>query len=193
LDLTTTELADEHCGGILSAGDGRLTSAGAIGIPQVVSLGALDMVRGPGDQAPGASADLHVQCNFGPRETVPQRYRDRRLHEHNSSVTVMRTSADECRAIGRMLAERVARAKGQTAVVIPRRGWSMLDAAPTGETIGPFWDPAADKALIEELRQGLQPAISRGSVEVIEEDANVNDERFVRVCVDRLLAMMDTA
>jgi uncharacterized protein (UPF0261 family) len=122
-----------------------------------------------------------AQCNFGPRDTVPERYRGRTLHEHNPSVTLMRTSAAECRAIGRVLADRVGRAQGRTALLIPRQGWSMLDRPG-----GPFWDPEADAALVGELKKGLQGS----QVEVLEVDANVNDEAFVRACVDKLLETM---
>jgi uncharacterized protein (UPF0261 family) len=104
---------------------------------------------------------------------------------HNPSVTLMRTTPEECSAIGRVLAERIASATGPTAVIIPGRGWSMLDAADM-----PYWDPEADAALVRALRQRLKEAESGGRVEVIEEDAHVNDEAFVRVCVDKLLELM---
>src|SRR5947209_11067858 len=82
LDITTTELADEQVGGILSAGPTRLTAAGEMGIPQVVSVGALDMV------------------NFGPRETVPDKFKGRKFHVHNTSVTLMRTTREENAPLG---------------------------------------------------------------------------------------------
>src|SRR6185503_7629349 len=123
LDATTTELADELVGGVLSAGPDRLTAAGELGIPQVVSLGALDMV------------------NFGPRETVPAQFRGRRLYEHNATVTLMRTSVDECRELGRVLASKLNAATGPLSVFISRGGVSMIDVPG-----GAFHDPAADAA-----------------------------------------------
>src|SRR6186713_2496629 len=121
LDITTTELADELVGGILTAGPDRLTAAAKAGVPQVVSLGALDMV------------------NFGPRDTVPARFRERRLYEHNASVTLLRTSAEECRELGRILARKLNAATGPTSVFIPRGGVSMIDVPGAA-----FHDPDAD-------------------------------------------------
>src|SRR5436305_12232586 len=97
LDVTTTELADDLVGGVLSAGPDRLTAAGALGLPQVVSLGALDMV------------------NFGPRETVPPQLEGRNLNVHNPTVTLMRTTPDECRELGRRIGRKLSAAKGPTA------------------------------------------------------------------------------
>jgi uncharacterized protein (UPF0261 family) len=110
LDLTTTELADDLVGGVLTAGPDRLTAAGAAGIPQVVSLGALDMV------------------NFGPRETVPDRFADRTFFIHNPTVTLMRTTQEENAELGRRLGAKLAAASGPTALVVPRDGVSALDA-----------------------------------------------------------------
>src|SRR6185503_6109270 len=94
LDVTTTEWADEVVGGVLSAGPDRLTAAGRKGIPQVVSVGALDMV------------------NFGAPETIPAQFRERRLYRHNPTVTLMRTTPEECRTIGARIAEQLNRATG---------------------------------------------------------------------------------
>ena len=104
LDMTTTELADELVGGVLSAGPDRLEAAGELGIPQVVSLGALDMV------------------NFGPPETVPERFRDRHLYVHNPTVTLMRTTPEECAELGRRIAPKLNAAQGPTALFVPLRG-----------------------------------------------------------------------
>src|SRR5207248_6727525 len=123
LDVTTTELADELVGGVLSAGPDRLEAAGAVGLPQVVSLGALDMV------------------NFGPRESVPPQFEDRNLYVHNPTVTLMRTTAEECRELGRRIGRKLSAARGPTALFVPLRGVSMIDVA--GQ---PFYDPAADGA-----------------------------------------------
>jgi uncharacterized protein (UPF0261 family) len=87
LDVTTTELADELVGGVLSAGPHRLEAAGNLGIPQVISVGALDMV------------------NFGPRDTVPEKFHARTLYEHNPTVTLMRTTAEENARLGEVIAQ----------------------------------------------------------------------------------------
>ena len=104
LDLTTTELADELVGGVLSAGPDRLEAAGELGLPQVVSLGALDMV------------------NFGPRETVPPQFDDRNLYVHNPTVTLMRTTPEECAELGRQIARKLSAATGPTALFVPLKG-----------------------------------------------------------------------
>src|SRR5581483_1945652 len=119
-DLTTTELADELVGGILSAGRDRLTAAGMHGTPQVISLGALDMV------------------NFGPPETVPEEFRSRRFYQHNPTVTLMRTTPEENDRLGKEIAQKASAAKGPTAVLVPLRGVSAIDAE--GK---PFWWPEA--------------------------------------------------
>ena len=108
LDLTTTELADELVGGVLSAGPDRLEAAGELGLPQVVSLGALDMV------------------NFGPRETVPPQFDGRNLYVHNPTVTLMRTTPEECAELGRRIARKLSAATGPTALFVPLKGVSMI-------------------------------------------------------------------
>ena len=163
LDLTTTELADELVGGVLSAGPDRLEAAGAAGLPQVVSLGALDMV------------------NFGPRETVPPRFEDRTLYVHNPTVTLMRTSPDECRELGRQVGRKLSAATGPTALFVPRRGVSMIAVA--GQ---PFHDPQADEALLAGLAETLV------DVERHDLDLDVNDEQFALAMADRLHEMITT-
>jgi uncharacterized protein (UPF0261 family) len=158
LDVTTTELADELVGGVLSAGPERLETAGALGLPQVVSLGALDMV------------------NFGPLDTVPPVFRDRNLYQHNAAVTLMRTTEVECAELGRMLARKLNVATGPLAVFIPTDGVSMIDAPGM-----PFHDPAADAALVRELKAGLRP-----EVEVVEMATHINDPAFARAMGERL-------
>jgi len=162
LDVTTTELADELVGGVLSAGPDRLTAAGAAGIPQVVSVGALDMV------------------NFGPRDTVPAPFRDRRLYEHNASVTLMRTSVAECRELGRILAAKLNAATGPTVLFLPRGGVSMIDVPGAA-----FHDPAADAALFDELLRDLEPRI-----EVVDVPVDINDPTFGPAMADRLDALI---
>ena len=110
LDLTTTELADDLVGGVLSAGPDRLTAAGAAGLPQVIAPGALDMV------------------NFGPRDTVPERFADRLLYVHNPTVTLMRTTAEEMAELGARVGRKAAAATGPAEVFWPDRGVSALDA-----------------------------------------------------------------
>ncbi|GAC1319726.1 MAG: Tm-1-like ATP-binding domain-containing protein [Chloroflexota bacterium] len=162
LDITTTELADELVGGVLSAGPDRLEIAGTMGIPQVVSLGALDMV------------------NFGPIETVPQQFKERTIYKHNATVTLMRTTPQEAEELGRIIARKLNAATGPVALFIPLRGVSML--ATEG---GAFYDPVADSALIDNLRQNL-----RHGIEVHEMDVDINDPRFATAMADRLDEMV---
>ena len=162
LDITTTELADELVGGILSAGRDRLTAAAIRGTPQVISLGALDMV------------------NFGPRETVPERFANRRFHEHNANVTLMRTTPEENDRLGKEIAEKASAARGRTTILVPLRGVSALDCAS-----GPFWWPEADAALFASLRNWIGP-----SVRLIEVDRHINDPEFAELASTTLLEMM---
>jgi uncharacterized protein (UPF0261 family) len=162
LDLTTTELADDLVGGVLSAGPDRLETAGELGLPQVVSVGALDMV------------------NFGPRESVPERFEGRNLYVHNPTITLMRTTPDECRELGRRIGRKLSGAKGQTALFVPLRGVSMISTE--GQ---PFHDAEADAALLEGMRETLGE-----NVEVHELDLDVNDEAFALQMADRLDEMM---
>ena len=164
LDVTTTEWADEIAGGVFSAGPTRLDAAGTAGVPQLVAPGCLDMV------------------NFGPRASVPPYYQDRLLYEWNPTVTLMRTTAEENTRMGHIFAEKLNAARGPTAVLIPLRGFSMLDSP--GER---FWDPPADAAFREALRAGL-----RSDIYLDELDANVNDLQFADRAVALLLEMLDT-
>jgi uncharacterized protein (UPF0261 family) len=165
LDVTTTEWADEIAGGILSAGPARLDAAGAAGIPQLIAPGCLDMV------------------NFGPRATMPPHYHDRLLYEWNPTVTLMRTTVEENARLGQIFAEKLNAARGPTKVLIPLRGFSMLDSP--GER---FWNPAADAMFRETLRANLGPAIA-----VEELDANINDPQFADRAVELLLGMLDVS
>ena len=158
LDVTTTELADELVGGVLSAGPDRLEAAGNHSLPQVISLGALDMV------------------NFGPMDTVPEKFKHRKLYKHNPTVTLMRTTPEECAELGRIIARKLNKAKGPVALFIPLRGVSMI--ATQG---GAFYDPAADRALIDNLNAELH-----SHVEVHELDMDINDPRFAWAMVSRL-------
>jgi uncharacterized protein (UPF0261 family) len=162
LDLTTTELADELVGGILTAGRDRLTAAGLNGTPQVISLGALDMV------------------NFGPPETVPEKFKGRRFYQHNPTVTLMRTTPEENDRLGKEIAEKASAAKGSTAVLIPLKGVSAIDKV--GQ---PFWWPEADQALFKSLRHWMSPR-----VEVQELDLHINDPAFAETAANTLLRLM---
>ncbi len=162
LDLTTTELADEVCGGVMSAGPDRGRAAPASGVPVVLVPGCVDM------------------ANFGAPQTVPARYAGRHLYNWNPNVTLLRTNAAENTRIGEMLAAAANAATGPVAVLLPLRGVSMLDS-PGGQ----FWDPAADRACYEAIRAHLKP-----SVPVEEVDANINDEAFAQRAADLLLAMI---
>jgi uncharacterized protein (UPF0261 family) len=162
LDLTTTELADELVGGILSAGPDRLTAAGLRGVPQVISLGALDMV------------------NFGPRDTVPAKFEGRRFYQHNPNVTLMRTTPEENDKLGKEIAQKASAARGPTAVLVPLRGVSAIDRE--GQ---PFWWPEADRALVQSLRNWISP-----DVKFVELDLHINDPEFARAAVEMLLGMM---
>jgi uncharacterized protein (UPF0261 family) len=159
LDATTTELADELVGGTLSAGPDRLTAAAMRGIPQVIGLGALDMV------------------NFGPPETVPERFRQRRFHQHNATVTLMRTTPAENDRLGKEIAHKASAAKGPTTVFVPLRGVSALDKE--GQ---PFWWPEADAALFQSLRDWMSP-----HVRLVELDLHVNDAAFAEAMAGGLV------
>jgi uncharacterized protein (UPF0261 family) len=161
LDITTTELADEHVGGFLSAGSDRLTAAGKAGIPQVVSTGALDMV------------------NFYAPESVPARFGGRTFYRHNPNVTLMRTTPEECAAIGAGIARKLSAAKGPVAVLLPGRGVSAIDRE--GQ---PFDDARARRALHDAIRAGLPEGT------VTELDLHINDEEFADAAARRLVEMM---
>ena len=159
LDMTTTELADELVGGVMSAGPHRLEAAGRKGIPQLVCPGAIDMV------------------NFGPVETVPRQFRGRNLYIHNPSVTLMRTTPDECAEIGRITATRLNRASGPVTVLIPLRGVSAIDK------IGaPFYSQEA----LDAYRHALKTSLSR-TIQLVELDAHINDEAFALAAADLLM------
>jgi len=162
LDLTTTELADELCGGFLSAGPLRLQAAGIRGIPQVVLPGALDMV------------------NFTTPDTVPSRYQNRLLHAHSPNTTLMRTTAEENAVLGRWVGGKLARAKRRAVLILPLGGFSVYDCAG-----GIFYAPESDQAFMEEAARSLG---DRG--EIIRIDANINDAVCAEIAAVRLLDML---
>lgn len=161
LDITTTELADELVGGTLTAGPTRLTAAGIRGVPQVISVGALDMV------------------NFGPRETVPAKFAARKFHVHNANVTLMRTTPDENRLLGLEIARKAAASTGPVALMLPLQGVSAIDR--TGQS---FDDPQARQALYDAIRQ------NHGAVELIEMDCHINDREFAAAAAHKLLEFL---
>lgn len=165
LDMTTTELADELAGGVLTAGPNRLEAAGEKGVPQIVSVGALDMV------------------NFGAPETVPAKYADRTFYRHNPLVTLMRTTPSENAELGKIIAGKLNKATGPTVLMIPKKGVSSIDIE--GK---PFHDPAADAALFDAIRSNLA-----GNVRLVEMDTDINDATFSVEAVRLLLDAVQTA
>ncbi len=161
LDITTTEWADEYCGGSLSAGPERLDGPGLAGIPHVICPGCLDMV------------------NFGGMNTVPAEFKqgDRNLSVWNPMVTLMRTNKEECIALGKILARKANASKAPVAFILPRGGLSILDAEG-----GRFWDPEADQALFDAIRENANPEIP-----IVEVDANINDPVFAKRAVELLM------
>jgi len=162
LDITTTELADEVCGGVFNAGPERCLAAARAGIPAVLVPGCVDMA-----------------CFWG-IDTVPAKYQGRNLYQWNSNVTLMRTNAAENVRMGEMLAAAANASKGPVAVLLPLRGVSMLDS-PGGQ----FWDPEADAACFNAIKKSLQPGIP-----VLELDHNINDPEFSEAVAETLLAML---
>lgn len=163
LDLTTTEWCDEIAGGALSAGPHRLEAASKMGIPQVVSTGALDMV------------------NFGPMETVPDKYKDRNLYKHNATITLMRTNVTENKELGKIIAEKLNQTTGKTALYLPLKGVSMIDVE--GQV---FYGKEEDEVLFNELRE----RIDTQRIELHELDMDINDERFALTTAKKLVEML---
>jgi uncharacterized protein (UPF0261 family) len=162
LDITTTELADDLCDGICSAGPTRLTAASEVGLPQVVVPGCLDMV------------------NFAHLDTVPHQYKQRQLYSWAPDVTLMRTNVEENQILGQRLAERVSRSKSPASIILPLRGISQVDSEG-----GIFYGPDADAALFNAIKLN-----SSKDVEVIEADMHINDPAFADVLVQTLLGLL---
>ncbi len=165
LDITTTEWADEICGGVFTAGPHRLDAPGKRGIPHLIVPGCVDM------------------ANFGPRETVPARYDDRTFFVWSQTVTLMRTNVEENARMGEIFAEKANAATGPVAFLLPRGGVSMLDKE--GEL---FWWPEANEALFDAIRKGV-----RSDIEVVEVDANINDPDFADQAVEMLAKLIEVA
>ncbi len=167
LDITTTEWADELCGGVFSAGPERLDAAGRRGLPHLIVPGCVDM------------------ANFGAPSSVPVKYREanRLFYEWNPSVTLMRTNVEENRQMGEIFARKANAAKGPVAFLIPLGGVSMLDG--DGQ---PFCDRAADQAMFEAIKKDLRPGIP-----FVEVDLNINDPKFAAQAVELIVQLIQQA
>jgi uncharacterized protein (UPF0261 family) len=163
LDITTTELADEVCGGVLSAGPERCLAASRAGIPAVLVPGCVDM------------------ANFWGMDTVPNKYRSRKLYQWNPNITLLRTNVEENKRIGEMLAAAANAAIAPVVILLPLKGVSQLDS-PGGD----FWDPQADRACFEAIKKDLKPGIP-----VIEMDNNINDPEFADKAAQTLLDILE--
>jgi uncharacterized protein (UPF0261 family)/ABC-type branched-subunit amino acid transport system ATPase component len=157
LDLTTTEIADEIVGGVLTAGPARMDVYARAAIPYLGSCGALDMV------------------NFWAPPTVPDRFKGRKLHVHNPNVTLMRTTPDEAARIGRFIVDKLNRMEGPVRFLIPEGGLSGLDRPG-----GPFWDPAADKALFDVITGNFRAGTNRRLLRI---PSHINDPAFADAVV----------
>ena len=162
LDITTTEVADELCGVVLTAGPTRLEAAGRAGLPTVVVPGCVDMV------------------NFGPRESVPDRFSGRTFYQHNDQITLMRTTPEENRRIAAYMAEKLNAYSKRPTVLLPLRGVSVIS-----EAGGPFHDAEADRSLFETLQSRLAPEIR-----VVPSDHAINDSAFAQLCARELLSLL---
>jgi uncharacterized protein (UPF0261 family) len=162
LDITTTEWADELVGGILGAGPTRMDAAAKAGVPSIVTPGCLDMV------------------NFGEPQAVPAKFKGRTFYHHNPQVTLMRTTPEECAALGKIIAEKANACTAPVTVLLPLRAISIISAE--GQ---PFHDPAADKALFDAIRSNVNPGVP-----VRELDCTINDPAFAAACAQALLGNM---
>ena len=162
LDITTTEWADEICNGVFSAGPDRLSAPGRAGIPHLIVPGCVDM------------------ANFGPMETVPEKYSDRLFYKWNPNVTLMRTNVEENARMGEIFAQKANEARGRTAFLFPRGGVSILDSRG-----GEFWWPEADEAMFESIKKNLNPGIH-----VVEMEENINEKAFSDKAVEMLMELM---
>ena len=163
LDLTTSELSDELCGGTASAGPHRLESAARCGVPQVVVPGAIDFV------------------NFNPPEAVPSKYAGRQFYNHTPSTVLMRTTAEENAILGRSVGERVGKSSGPAAILLPLQGFSEYDCK--GRV---FYNTEADRAFIQAVHAGAGTCVP-----VVEADVHINDPTFASTAVDLLLQLVN--
>ncbi|MBZ9809598.1 MULTISPECIES: Tm-1-like ATP-binding domain-containing protein [unclassified Mesorhizobium] len=161
IDITTTEVCDLLFGGVLPATEDRFGAVARTGLPYVGSVGALDMV------------------NFWAPSTVPDHCRGRLFYEHNPNVTLMRTTAQECRKIGEWIGTRLARCEGPVHFLIPEKGVSALDIEG-----GAFFDPQADAALFEAIERTIKPNATRRLTRL---PLHINDPRFAKAAVAAFL------
>ncbi len=176
LDVSTTELTDEVVGGVLSAGPHRMEAAGAMGIPQVIIPGAIDLV------------------NFNTPETIPEKWKDRVFYRHTPHITLMRTNPEESASLGRLFARKISRVKGQTIVLIPLGGFSAYDS-PTGPKAvnlqgGPasrawFW-PESDQSFCQSLKEELDSP----HVRYRELPVHINEPVFAETAIQELETMI---
>ena len=164
LDITTTEWCDEIVGGVLGAGPDRLEAAGRNHVPQVVSVGALDMV------------------NFGPIDTIPEKFKSRNLYKHNPTVTLMRTTVEENIKFGQKIAEKLNASFGKTVLILTLKGVSMIDAP--GQ---PFYGSKEDEALFDTLKNN----IDKDKVNIVEMDNNINEKAFAQRAAEELIKMLE--
>lgn len=167
LDLTTTEIADEVVGGVLSAGPERLLAATKRDLPRVVSVGACDMV------------------NFGTFDSIPDRFagsdKERTFHRHNPTVTLMRTTAEECKEIAKVIAGNI-RGAGRTKVLLPTGGVSMVDVP--GQ---PFYKPDVDEVLFSTLEEELKGS----GIPVVRDERDINHEEFAVAAAEMLRDLIE--
>ena len=161
IDVSTTEIADEIVGATLSAGPTRMDVFAQVDLPYVGSCGALDM------------------ANFGPYDTVPERFKGRVLYRHNPNVTLMRTTAEECREIGEFIANKLNAMRGPVRFLIPEKGVSAIDKE--GQV---FFDPAANQALFSALQTNFRTTAQH---KLIKLPLHINDEAFAQALVDAWL------
>ena len=163
LDLVTHEVMDHLYGGYCDAGPARLEAAGKKGIPQVVVPGCLDFIV------------------FSPPEKIPESLKERKVYRHTPEVAIVRANKDEMASVGKTIAEKLNKALGPIVVVVPNQGFS-----PANRKGKALYDPEADRAFVEALRQSLKP-----SIRIVELDAHINDEFFVKRAVDLLCELME--
>lgn len=165
LDLTTTEWCDELFGGNMPGGEHRLEAAAITGIPQVISLGALDMV------------------NFGAVDTIPEKYQDRLFYQHNPMVTLMRTTAEENKKLGEKIAEKLNQVTSKSILMLPLKGLSSLDSK--GHE---FYAPTIDQVLFDTLTANINNPL----VEIISLNYTINDPQFATAAAENLTQLMNT-
>jgi len=163
LDLNLHEIGDRFVGGLHgSIREDRMEAAGEAGIPQVIAPGSVNYVV------------------MGPLDALAEKWRTRKLIVHNPQLTLIRLTPEELTEVGKIVAEKVNRAKGPTRVFIPLRGFSYPDREG-----GPHWEPEGNQAFIESLKSHLHPGIP-----VTEMEAHINDPEFIDPVAEAFLEMM---